>query len=147
MQRANSLEETLMLEKIEGKRRREWQRMRCLDTITSSMDMNVSKLREIVEDRGAWHAAVHGVPKSWTRLSDWTTVFFLYQAELSEGNRKVHGTSTVTWGSVYLNRRASLASVITSPSLGSPFSTGAGWRNWLAHDVQVHVLKPGSHHP
>ena len=62
-----------MLEKIEGKRRRGQQRMRGLDSITDSVDMNLSKLQEIAEDRGAWHAAVYGVPKSWTRLRDWTT--------------------------------------------------------------------------
>ena len=65
-QRANSLEKALILGKIEGKRRRGWQRMRQLDSIIDSVDMNLRKLREIVEDRGAWHAAVHGVSKSWT---------------------------------------------------------------------------------
>ena len=66
MRRANSLEKTLMLGKIEGKRRRRLQRMRWLDSITDSMDMNLSKLRDTVEDRGAWHAGVHGVTYSQT---------------------------------------------------------------------------------
>ena len=70
MQRANSLEKPLMLRKIEGKKRRGQQRMRWLDSITDSMDLNLTKLQEIVEDRGAWCAIVHGASKSQTRLCD-----------------------------------------------------------------------------
>ena len=72
MQRADSLEKTLMLGGIEGRRRRGRQRVRCLDGITDSMGMSLSKLRELVMDRETWHATIHGVTKSGTRLSDWS---------------------------------------------------------------------------
>ena len=81
MQRANSLEKTLMLGKIEGRGRRGRQRMRCLDGITDLTNMSLSKLWEIVKDRKTWNAAVHGVPKSLTRLSKFTFTFHFHALE------------------------------------------------------------------
>ena len=89
MQRADSFEKTLILGKIEGRRRRGWQRMRWLDHITDSMDMSLGGLRPLVMDRAAWHAVVHGVAKRKTRLSDWTELKWEKERKFYNFNKSI----------------------------------------------------------
>ena len=97
---SRSLKKTPMLGKIEGKRRRRRQRLRWLDNITDSVDMNLGKLGEIVRDREAWHAAVHGIAKSQIRLNDWTTVTTLLNKFTGAGKpffTQVQSVGNVVW--------------------------------------------------
>ena len=104
MRRVDSLEKTLMLGGIGGRRRRGWQRMRWLDGTTDSMDVNLSELWELVMDREAWCAAIHGVTKSWTWLSNWTELNWTEVLFINLGPLALLRTRLDSWGIVMVSR-------------------------------------------
>ena len=117
MRRVDSLEKTLMLRGIGGRRRRGRQRMRWLDGISDSVHMNLNELRELVMDREAWHAVIHGVAKSWTRLSDWTELKLIKLKLLHSKGNHVHTTALLQLSSVQFSVSRRLSRVFSNTTV------------------------------
>ena len=164
MWRTNSLKKTLMLRKIEGKRRRGQQRMRWLDGITDSVDMSLSKLQVLMMDREAWCAAVHGVSKSRTQLSDWTELRFqqYMNQELPDvkagfwrgrGNRDKLPKFVVSWRNQYRSRKISTSASLIMPkpltvwitiNCGKFFKDGSTRPPYLSAEKSVYKSRSNS---
>ena len=131
MQRADSLDKTLILGKIEDRRRRGWQRMRWLDGTTHSLDMNFGKVQEMVRDREAYRAAVHGVAKSWTQLGDWTTITrwphlaLITSVKILSPNN--HRLRSWTLGLQHVNVRDTIHPIIIIKTQRWPLQTNCPW--------------------
>ena len=149
IRRAYSLEKTLMLGKIEGRRRGGWQRMRWLDGITNSIDMSLHKLREIVKDREAWRAAVHGVTKIWTWLSNWITTLMQdialdHLQNLTPGTVPRAHSCALGWGWLALRSLRWGRRSVPTPC---PWPGGQQWSSpsetpWVIRSVQA---QPNTH--
>ena len=144
---ANSLKKTLMLGKIEGGWRRGWQRVRWLDGITDSMDMSLSRLREMVKDREAWHAAVHGVAKSRTELSNWATA----KPINSLGKETVENHQILVHSWFYLQATLAVGEELVQPAVNRNFLWVGVYRASQCGELQNHssvrtwALTPARH--